>query len=94
MKFLRSVLIVALLLLILSGLKSADDTTGVLQPQYERASLPDRDFVYYTVQPGDSLGLIARKFRVSTSRAILAANPKLDDDERLETGERIRIPLQ
>jgi LysM repeat protein len=93
LRFLRGLVIVGLLLLVVAGIDTSDDATAILQPQYERTSLPGRDFVYYTVQPDDSLNLVVRKFRVSSVEAILALNPQLEDD-RLTAGDRIKIPLQ
>jgi LysM repeat protein len=68
---------------IVSTVKSEND----LQP------LNDRNFVYYTIQPGDTLSLLARKFRIASSAAILDLNPGLNED-RLPVSERIKIPLE
>ncbi|MET0026301.1 MAG: LysM peptidoglycan-binding domain-containing protein [Candidatus Thiodiazotropha sp.] len=48
---------------------------------------------YYTVQPGDSLSLIAKKFLNDPMKfVILARYNKLDNPSRLAPGQRIRIP--
>jgi len=45
----------------------------------------------YTVQPGDNLGKIARKFKV-TQQDILKANPKIKDPNKIAVGQVIVIP--
>ncbi|MET0065427.1 MAG: tetratricopeptide repeat protein [Candidatus Thiodiazotropha sp.] len=48
---------------------------------------------FYTVQPGDSLSLIAKKFLDDPMKfVILARYNKLDNPSRLAPGQRIRIP--
>ncbi|MET0090993.1 MAG: LysM peptidoglycan-binding domain-containing protein, partial [Candidatus Thiodiazotropha sp.] len=48
---------------------------------------------FYTVQPGDSLSLIAKKFLNDPMKfVILARYNKLDNPSRLAPGQRIRIP--
>ncbi|MET0050403.1 MAG: tetratricopeptide repeat protein [Candidatus Thiodiazotropha sp.] len=48
---------------------------------------------YYTVQPGDSLSLISKKFLNDPMKfVILARYNKLDNPSRLAPGQRIRIP--
>jgi LysM repeat protein len=58
----------------------------------EAPPLEGRNFVYYTVQPGDSLASVERRFRISSIEAILDLNPDLDSG-RLQPGRRIRIPI-
>jgi hypothetical protein len=45
----------------------------------------------YVVQPGDTLGGIARRFGVSLS-ALLRANPQIDDPDRIFPGQVLNIP--
>jgi len=45
----------------------------------------------YTIKPGDNLGKIAKKFGV-TQKAILAANPKIKDPNKIAIGQVIIIP--
>jgi len=45
----------------------------------------------YTVQPGDSLFLIARRFGVSLN-ALIAANPQIPDPNRIVPGQVICVP--
>ncbi len=65
-----------------------------LQPstRYEQTPIEGRNYVYYTVQPGDSFNIILRKFRIGSSQAVLDLNPGLNPD-RLSPNERIKIPL-
>lgn len=46
----------------------------------------------YVVQSGDTMWSIAKKFSISPE-ALIAANPQVGDADKLQTGERIRIPL-
>lgn len=45
----------------------------------------------YTVQPGDTMFLIAQRFGVSLS-ALIAANPQIPDPSRIFPGQQICIP--
>jgi LysM repeat protein len=96
MKFLRWFLIFFLLLLILSARtvqNQAAHSRDPAQPQREATSLEGRDYVYYTVQAGDTLAMLTRKFRVPSEDSILQINPDLKGD-RLPVNKRIKIPLQ
>ncbi len=55
-------------------------------------SAPQRGTVNYTVQQGDLLSTIARRFGVTTQQ-IIAANPAIDADN-LRVGQVLRIPNQ
>ncbi|MCI0603952.1 LysM peptidoglycan-binding domain-containing protein [bacterium] len=65
----------------------------VIQPQYERSTLEGRDFVYYTVQPGDTLSMLEKKFRIPTREAIRDLNPDINSEE-LPVNKQIKIPLK
>jgi FOG: LysM repeat len=96
MKFLRWFLVFFLLLLVLSARSVQNQAVHFrepAEPQREAASLEGRDYVYYTVQAGDSLAMLTRKFRVPSEDSILQFNPDLKGD-RLPVNERIKIPLQ
>lgn len=82
-----------LLVLLIEDWQANRTSNAVMQPQYEQAPLEGRDFVYYTVQPGDSIYSIQKKFRVASEDSILKMNPELDPD-RLPTTAEIKIPLQ
>src|SRR5699024_615312 len=45
----------------------------------------------YTVRPGDTMWLIAKKFGISLER-LLKANPQIKDPDRIDVGQRIFIP--
>ena len=49
------------------------------------------DCSLYTVQPGDRLATIARRFGL-TLDAVLAANPEITDQNEIRSGQQIRIP--
>lgn len=82
-----------LLVLILAGNRATENGDPLEAERYERSPLPERDFVFYTVQPGDTLSMIERKFRTSSRETVLALNPDVDPD-RLPAGKRMKIPLQ
>ena len=97
MSFFRGFLgFVLLLLLAIPGKPFRQDPTPVLSVavlQKNLKPLDGRDYVYYTVQPGDSLSLLARKFRIASTASVLEMNPGLNED-RLPLNERIKIPLE
>jgi LysM repeat protein len=65
----------------------------VIQPKYERSTLEGRDYVYYTIQPGDTLSVLEKKFRIPTRNAIQELNPDLDPGD-LPVNKQIKIPLK
>jgi spore coat assembly protein SafA/uncharacterized protein, YkwD family len=46
----------------------------------------------YTVQPGDSLWIISRKYQVGLSE-IIAANPQIKDPHWIYPGDKVTVPL-
>ena len=95
MKFLRwflGFILFMLTVLAWQGMRSTHQKE-VIQPKYERSTLEGRDFVYYTVQPGDTMDMIERKFRIPTREAIETLNPGLDP-EKLPVNQQIKIPLR
>ncbi|MBR5329407.1 MAG: LysM peptidoglycan-binding domain-containing protein [Firmicutes bacterium] len=48
---------------------------------------------YYMVAKGDSLWMIAKKFGVSLE-AVIKANPKIKDPNKIAEGDRVAIPLE
>ncbi len=96
MKYLRWLLGLFLLLLAAASYdarKSSPESIPVARAVYEHTPLQGRDYVYYTIQPGDTLAILQRRFRIPSDRAILALNPDLDPD-RLPVNRRIKISLQ
>jgi hypothetical protein len=69
------------------------DQKQVIRPKLERSTLEGRDFVYYTVQPGDTLAGLERKFRIPASEAIQTLNPDLNP-QKLPVNRQIKIPLR
>ena len=69
------------------------DQKQVVQPKLERSALEGRDFVYYTIQAGDTLDGLARKFRIPAREGILTINPGLNAG-KLPVNQQIKIPLQ
>jgi len=65
----------------------------VIRPKLERTTLEGRDFVYYTVQPGDTLASLERKFRIPGADGIQAMNPGLNV-QKLPVNRQIKIPLR
>ena len=95
MRFLRwflGLILLMLTVLALQGARSVDQKE-VLQPKYERSTLEGRDFVYYTVQPGDTIEMLQRKFRIPTREAIEALNSGMDF-QKLPINHQIKIPLR
>jgi LysM repeat protein len=95
MKFLRGFLGFLLFLLVALNWEQNRhrNESEVIQPQYERSTLEGRDFVYYTVQPGDTLSMLERKFRIPTREAIQNLNPDLNSED-LPVNKQIKIPLK
>lgn len=95
MKFLRGFLAVILFVLLVLAWDQKRNTSDpdVLAPKYERSTLEGRDFVYYTVQPGDTLSMLEKKFRIPDQDAIQELNPDLDPRD-LPVNKQIKIPLQ
>jgi len=57
----------------------------------EKAAVrPNGDAVKHTVQPGESLGIIARKYQVSTGE--LAAANSITDPSKVRAGQQLIIP--
>ena len=54
-------------------------------------------WLIYRVESGDTLTKIVRKvkdFTRITVAQIVAANPKIDDPDEINVGQRLRIPIQ
>jgi LysM repeat protein len=81
-----------LTVLALQSARTADQKE-VIQPHYERSTLEGRDFVYYTVQPGDTIEMLQRKFRIPKRETIEVLNMGLDT-EKLPLNHQIKIPLK
>jgi hypothetical protein len=96
MNFLRWFLGILLLLIMFSAQSEIRKNFHPMQPalpQKENLLLEGRDFVFYTVQPGDTLAVVQRKFRVPSEDSILQLNPDLKRDH-LTPNHRIKIPMQ
>ena len=95
MKFLRGFLAFILFILVVLAWEQKRNTTerDVIVPKYERSTLEGRDFVYYTVQPGDTLSMLEKKFRIPHRDAIQELNPDVDPRD-LPVNKQIKIPLQ
>ena len=95
MKFLRGFLAFVLFLLVVLTWQQnrTPEDSEVMQPKYERSTLKGRDFIYYTIQPGDTLSLLERKFRIPDRDAIQELNPELNPED-LPVNRQIKIPLQ
>ena len=94
MRYLRVALGFFLFLLLLAFANHHEETDfSPASAEFDQAPLAGRDYVFYTVQPGDTLQSVTRRFRVMSEDAILAINPDIDED-RLPVNERIKIPLQ
>ncbi len=96
MKFLRWLLGLFLFFLVAASFdarKHDPESMPIARAIYDHTPLQGRDFVYYTIQAGDTLASLERKFRVPSERAIMSLNPDVDPD-RLPVNHRIKIPLQ
>jgi len=94
MKYLRWFLgfILIVLLILLYDYRRESRPLQMIEPRYESSMLEGRDYVYYTVQSGDTLPLLERKFRIPSQEAILELNPGIDPDN-LPVNRQIKIPL-
>jgi hypothetical protein len=95
MKFLRGFLAFILFILVILAWEQKRNISDrdVIVPKYERSTLEGRDFVYYTVQPGDTLSMLEKKFRIPNRDAIQELNPDVDPRD-LPVNKQIKIPLQ
>jgi hypothetical protein len=95
MKFFRGFLGLVLLILVILNWQQNRRTNDseVIQPKYERSTLQGRDFIYYTIQPGDTLSMLERKFRIPHRNAIEELNPGINPED-LPVNRQIKIPLQ
>lgn len=95
MKFLRALLGLFLLLLLISAERQPASmySSAAVEAEKNQDPLKGRNYVYYTVQSGDTLALIERKFRIASTDKLLQLNPNLDSG-KLETNRRIKIPLE
>lgn len=95
MRILRGFLGFALFVLVVLAWEQNRAQSGgeVIVPEYERSTLKGRDFVYYTIQPGDTLSMLEKKFRIPDRDAIQKLNPELDPQD-LPVNKQIKIPLQ
>ena len=95
MKFFRGFLSFLLLFLVVLTWEQNRNSKDpeVIQPKYERSTLEGRDFIYYTIQPGDTLSMLERKFRIPNRNGIEELNPGLNPQD-LPVNQQIKIPLQ
>lgn len=96
MTYLRWLMGIALigLFILVKPPESPDTLQSVsAQLEFDDSPMEGRDYVYYVVQPGDTVYGLVQKFRISTEESILQMNPHLRS-ERLTANERIRIPLE
>lgn len=95
MKFFRGFLTFVLFVLVVLTWEQSRDSNDpdVIQPKYERSTLEGRDFIYYTIQPGDTLSMLERKFRIPDRNAIEELNPGINPQD-LPVNRQIKIPLQ
>jgi LysM repeat protein len=82
-----------LMIVVVHDQQQTGNAIRVIAPNYEKSALEDRDYVFYTIQSGDTISMLERKFRVASPDAILKLNPDLDPDH-LPVDQRIKIPLE
>jgi uncharacterized YkwD family protein len=57
----------------------------------QKITIPSTKFVTYTVQPGDTMSGIAKRFEISLAE-LLKANTQITDPSRIYAGQKITIP--
>jgi len=57
----------------------------------QRITIPSTKFATYTVQPGDTMSGIARRYEISLAE-LLKANANITDPSRIYVGQKITIP--
>jgi LysM repeat protein len=70
--------------------KESAPTTPATGKTAAAAARPTGDAVRHTVQPGESLGIIARKYQVTTGE--LAAANSITDPSKVRAGQQLIIP--
>ena len=71
-------------------LGTAAPAAGKLEKTAANAARTNGDAVRHTVQPGESLGIIARKYQVTTGE--LAAANSITDPSKVRAGQQLIIP--
>jgi LysM repeat protein len=94
MRFLRGLSGLFLLLLVLSAERqpSIVYSTSVAPSEDSHSAMPERNYIYYTVKPEDTLDSIEKKFRITSMDAVLRLNPELESG-KLPVNRQIKIPL-
>ena len=72
------------------GAAPKDLATTATAAEKTAAARPNGDAVKHTVQPGESLGIIARKYQVTTGE--LAAANSITDPSKVRAGQQLIIP--
>lgn len=75
-------------LLVRAGLKAGDDRASTPSTPVT-SSVSGAQRQYYRVRPGDTLGVVAERFK-TTLDDLVALNPQIDPNA-LEIGQRLRI---
>ena len=75
-------------LLVRAGLKAGDDRASTPSAPVT-SSVPGGQRQYYRVRPGDTLSVVAERFK-TTLDDLVALNPQIDPNG-LEIGQRLRI---
>jgi hypothetical protein len=95
MKLLRALSCLFLLMLVISAERQPASmySSAVVEAEKNQVPLQGRDYVFYTVQPGDTLTIVERKFRIVSTDKLLQLNPDLDSG-KLPVNRQIKIPLE
>ncbi|MFQ5571943.1 MAG: peptidoglycan-binding protein LysM [Rhodothermales bacterium] len=80
----------------IKGVETVDDSGLTVKPQPVEQKEPEPAFTFYTIQSGDSLSKIARRYYGNATKwpALFEANREvIEDPDLIYPGQQIRVPV-